>query len=289
MSFGVTHVPIARHTTTGSGSTSAALGAMPRSRTLAITLRASKPDLPAGVADLDELAGRLDVVAGEDRREELDRLVGAEEPLVAVEADEQLGGDVAEEREHARAVDELAGVVRVVSAHPEADRDLRSDHDCLRTRVARWGEGQPSGVADVARRRQFARQTVSLHFGVAAGHSLSSLHWTHRASAQIGAAAPHSALVRQAAHFPRATSHLGVGAEHWVSLVHPGVRHSSSTGSQVGAAVPQSALERHVTQRPLAGEQRGLVAGQSLFTAHATQLFVVASQIGSPAPQSAAV
>ena len=259
---------------------------MPRSRTLAITLRASKPDLAARVADLDELAGRLDVVAGEDRREELDALVGAEQPLVAVEADEELGGDVAEESEHARAVDELAGVVRVVRAHPEADRDLRADHDRLRTRVARRGEGQPSVPVGLG---QLARQTVSLHFGVAAGQSLSSLHWTQRESAQIGAAAPHSAAVTHATHLPRATSHLGVGAAHCASAVQPAGRHSSSCGSQMGAALPQSAFERHATHLPFATEQRGLVAGQSAFVAQETHCFVVASQMGEGAAQSAAV
>ena len=86
------------------------------------------------------IAGRLDVVAGEDRREELDRLVGAEEPLVAVEADEELGRDVAEEREHARAVDELAGVVRVVRAHADAQRDRETDAD------AHGGETRQSTV-----------------------------------------------------------------------------------------------------------------------------------------------
>jgi hypothetical protein len=56
----------------------------------------------------------LDEIARADRREELDHLVGPEQALVAVEADEQLGRDVAEEAEHTRAVDELARVVRVV-------------------------------------------------------------------------------------------------------------------------------------------------------------------------------
>jgi hypothetical protein len=137
--------------------------------------------------------------------------------------------------------------------------------------------------------RQLARQTVSLHFGVAAGQSLSSLHWTQRESAQMGAAAPQSVAVTQAAHFPRATSHLGVGAAHCVSAVQPATRHSSSTGSQIGAAVPQSAFDRHVTHLPFKGAQRGFVAGQSEFTAHDTQRFLVASQIGAVAGQSAAV
>jgi hypothetical protein len=79
-------------------------------------------------------------------------------------------------------------------------------------------EGAKSG-------RQFARHTVSLHFGVAAGQSLSSLHWTHRDSAQIGVAAPHSAAVTHATHVPRATSHLGVLPLHCVSAVHPAGRH----------------------------------------------------------------
>jgi hypothetical protein len=137
--------------------------------------------------------------------------------------------------------------------------------------------------------RQFARQVLPLHFGVAAGQSLSSWHWTHRDSAQIGAAAPHSAAVRQATHLARATSHLGVPPLQFASEVHPGARHSRSTGSQVGAAVPQSAFERQATHRPVVGAQRGLVAGQSAFTAQDTHCFVVASQIGAVAGQSVAV
>ena len=137
--------------------------------------------------------------------------------------------------------------------------------------------------------RHFARQVFPLQLGVAAGQSLSSWHWTHRASAQIGAAAPHSAAVRQATHLARATSHLGVPPLHCASAVQPGALHSSSTGSQVGAAVPQSAFERQVTQRPVVGAQRGLVAGQSAFTAQDTHCFVVALQIGEVAGQSVAV
>ena len=117
---GTTQVPRARQTTTGSAKASAAEAAAPGSRRLAMTLRASKRHGARGVADPGDDAGRLDVVAGPHGREELDRLVRAEEPLVAVEADEQLGGDVAEEGEHARAVDELARVVCVVRAHPDA-------------------------------------------------------------------------------------------------------------------------------------------------------------------------
>ena len=93
-----------------------------------MTLRASKRILRLVLPIGDELRGRLDVVAREHRREELDALVGAEEPLVAVEADEQLGRQVAEEREHARAVDELARVVRVVRAHAHARGDPGPDH-----------------------------------------------------------------------------------------------------------------------------------------------------------------
>jgi hypothetical protein len=65
---------------------------------------------------------RLDVVAGVHRREELDLVVGDEQALVAVAADQQLGGHVAEELEHLRAVDEIARVVGVVRAQAQADR-----------------------------------------------------------------------------------------------------------------------------------------------------------------------
>ena len=61
----------------------------------------------------------FDVVAGEDRREKLDRIVCDEEPFVAVQPDQQFGCNVAEEREHARAVDEIAAVMCVVRAHAQ--------------------------------------------------------------------------------------------------------------------------------------------------------------------------
>ena len=62
----------------------------------------------------------FDVIAHVDRREEFDLLVGGEEPFVAIHSDEQLGRNVAEQREHARAVDEAAAVVPVVRAHAHA-------------------------------------------------------------------------------------------------------------------------------------------------------------------------
>src|SRR6185295_18237279 len=81
----------------------------------------------------EELRGPLDEVAGEDGREELDALVRAEESLVAVEADQELGGQIAEEREHARSVHELPGVMRVVCAHAKAKRDLEAYHSPIRS------------------------------------------------------------------------------------------------------------------------------------------------------------
>jgi len=67
--------------------------------------------LPAGLAGRHDLAFHLDEVPRVQRGEELDRFVGAEEALVAVVADEKLGGDVAEEAEHARAVRSFNGTV----------------------------------------------------------------------------------------------------------------------------------------------------------------------------------
>ena len=86
-------------------------------------------DLAARPAHFEQLRGRLDEVAGEDGGEELHLLVRAEEALVAVEPDEELGRRVAEEGEHARAVDQLARVMGVMGAHPNADEGLAPDHD----------------------------------------------------------------------------------------------------------------------------------------------------------------
>src|SRR5438445_3578940 len=82
-----------------------------------------EPHLPARLAHRDDLALRLDEVAAVQRGEELDRLVRAEEPLVAVEPDEKLGGHVAEEAEYPGPVDQSAAVVRVMSGEPDAEDD----------------------------------------------------------------------------------------------------------------------------------------------------------------------
>ena len=64
-------------------------------------------------ADPGQRAGHLEDVAGPDRREELHVGVRREQPLVAVGADAQLGGDVAEQLQAVGAVDQVAGVVGV--------------------------------------------------------------------------------------------------------------------------------------------------------------------------------
>ena len=58
-----------------------------------------------------------------DGREEVDRGIGAEEPLVAVVADQQLRGRVAEELEHEGAVHQAAAVVGLLGAHAQAKED----------------------------------------------------------------------------------------------------------------------------------------------------------------------
>ena len=55
--------------------------------------------------------------------QKLDHVISAEEPLVTVETHQELGRDVAEEREHAGAVDELTCVVSVVRPHTYAKHD----------------------------------------------------------------------------------------------------------------------------------------------------------------------
>src|SRR5919112_493353 len=66
--------------------------------------------------------GDLEEVPGVDRRQELDLVVADEQALVAVGDDGDLGDDVAEELEHARALDEVAPVVRLLLADAHAQR-----------------------------------------------------------------------------------------------------------------------------------------------------------------------
>ncbi len=74
-------------------------------------------DRARAVASPGDAALGLDEVPRVDRGDELDLLVGGEEPLILGVAHEQLGGHVAEERQDAGAVDEVAAVVGVVGAH----------------------------------------------------------------------------------------------------------------------------------------------------------------------------
>ena len=80
----------------------------------------------ARLPDRNQLGVHLDEIPGVQRREEFDRIVGAEEALVAVVADEQLRGHVAEEREHARAIHQVAAIVGVMAAHAQPDHRLEA-------------------------------------------------------------------------------------------------------------------------------------------------------------------
>ena len=64
-----------------------------------------------------ESAARFDVVASVHGGQKLDHVVSAKEALVTVEAQLELGGDVAEERDNVRAVDELTFRVSVMRPH----------------------------------------------------------------------------------------------------------------------------------------------------------------------------
>ena len=115
---GTTQVPRARQTTIGSASRSADDSKVSsRARRRHDHLARDELHAERGLAPARDGPLGLDEVAGAHRRQELDRVVGAEQPFVAVGADAQLGGDVAEQLQHLRAVDEPAGVVRVVRSH----------------------------------------------------------------------------------------------------------------------------------------------------------------------------
>ena len=70
---------------------------------------------------MGDLTVGLDVVAGVDRRLELDVVVRAEQALIAVALDQQLGGHVAEQVNHVGAVHQVAAVVGVLGGHAQAD------------------------------------------------------------------------------------------------------------------------------------------------------------------------
>ncbi len=78
--------------------------------------------LPGGLPDLRDLRRDLEVVAAANGRQEVDRRVGAEEPLVAVVADEKLRGGIAEELQDVRSVDEAAAVVRLLRSDAQAQQ-----------------------------------------------------------------------------------------------------------------------------------------------------------------------
>src|SRR6266545_848457 len=91
-----------------------------------------------GVPHRDDLGLDLEEVAGVRRREQLDRLVRAQEPLVAVMADAELGRGVAEQREDARAVHEVAAVVGVLLGHADPEDGLRRRaHQCISLPIRR--------------------------------------------------------------------------------------------------------------------------------------------------------
>src|SRR5438067_8300470 len=82
--------------------------------------------LPAGIPHRDELRFHLDEIAGVQRREEFDGFVGAEEALIAVVADEQLGADIPEQAEHPGAVHQTTAVMRIVRGEADPQRGLHS-------------------------------------------------------------------------------------------------------------------------------------------------------------------
>ena len=106
---------MARATTTG-GSSEARRGAA--SDVGRDDLAGLESHLAGRLPDARELGLDFEVVASVDGREEVDRGVGAEQPLVAVPADEELGRRVAEEFQDEGAVHEPATVVRLLGCRP---------------------------------------------------------------------------------------------------------------------------------------------------------------------------
>src|SRR5262249_19182637 len=74
-------------------------------------------------------AVRLDEVTAINGREKLYVIIGAEKALVAIETDAEFSSYVAEELQHLGAIDQIAAVMRVVHAHPYANRRRRQAVD----------------------------------------------------------------------------------------------------------------------------------------------------------------
>ena len=71
---------------------------------------------------MGDLTVGLDEVAGVDRGLKLNVVVGTEQALVAVTLDQQLGGHIAEQVHHMRAVHQVAAIVCVLRGHAQADQ-----------------------------------------------------------------------------------------------------------------------------------------------------------------------
>ncbi len=87
-----------------------------------------KTHLATRLADTHKLCARLDVVARKYRREKFNGLVCAKEALIAIEPNQELRREVAKQCEHARTIDQLSGVVRIVSRHTEAYGNFETNH-----------------------------------------------------------------------------------------------------------------------------------------------------------------
>src|SRR5690606_11952210 len=80
--------------------------------------------LATGAPGRDDPPPGLDVIAGPHGRQKFDVIVGPEEPLVAIVANQQLGRHVAKELQRLRAVHQVPAVVGIVGREPHADRRL---------------------------------------------------------------------------------------------------------------------------------------------------------------------
>src|SRR5262249_20025834 len=148
------------------------------------------------------------------------RVVGAEQALVAVGADEELGGDVAEEAEDARAVDEAAAVVRVVRGQAEPEARLHADLPSLRAmsastmKLATWAglvpgpkpASKPSSRASAwsmrgpPRRNSTSRRPDFLASSMSSRElSLCTSRWVMICETRIASARRSCALVRRMA------------------------------------------------------------------------------------------
>ena len=122
LAFGTTQVPVARQTICDSSRTSAA-------RVADIFARHDdfagfKAHFARRIAVMGDFADCFDVIASVNGRQEFDFIVAGKQTFITVTANQQFGRDIAEQLQHAGAVDKFAAVMGVGKTHSQSDHSF---------------------------------------------------------------------------------------------------------------------------------------------------------------------